>query len=148
MTVRTSPASDAAAVAALEAAVNARASASSTSTTETTETSTSANVDGEAAAVLGLPDRCSMLEVVNVLASFRENHERLKLYRVSLSVIRFLSILNFVYTVLGVTFLMLALCTEWTPEFNDYQRNQFFRIGEIYIITSNKIKFCLQHSFK
>ncbi len=75
-------------------------------------------------------DRQSFFEMIHVLASFRQNHERLKLFRVSLSVIRFLSILNFVYTVLGVTFLVLALCTDWTPEFSGYQRTQFFRIGE------------------
>ena len=76
------------------------------------------------------PNSYNVLDVLHVLTDFRQNHERLKLYRVSLSVIRFLSVLNFVYTVLGVTFLLLALCTEWTPEFDDKQRAQFFKIGE------------------
>lgn len=79
--------------------------------------------------VLDESDRYTVTEVIYVLTSFRQNHERLKLYRVSLSVIRFLSILNFVYTILGITFLMLALCSDWTPEFGDHQRAQFFRIG-------------------
>ena len=74
--------------------------------------------------------RYSVTEVFYVLTAFRQNHERFKLYRVSLSVIRFLSILNFIYTILGVTFLMLALCSDWTPEFEDHQRAQFFRIGK------------------
>ena len=77
----------------------------------------------------------NVLDVLHVLTDFRQNHERLKLYRVSLSVIRFLSVLNFVYTVLGVTFLLLALCTEWTPEFDDRQRAQFFKIGEALSLT-------------
>jgi len=67
--------------------------------------------------------------VINVLSSYTTNHERLKVLRVSLSVIRFLSILNFVYTILGGTFLLLALCKEWTPQVNDMQRQQFFKIG-------------------
>ena len=75
--------------------------------------------------------RFTIVEVIDVLTSFRRDHARLKHYRVSLSVIRFLSILNFVYTILGVTFLVLALCSDWTPEFNDAQRSQFYKIGTI-----------------
>ncbi|TRY67079.1 hypothetical protein TCAL_05965 [Tigriopus californicus] len=71
----------------------------------------------------------TITEVITVLTSFRQNHERLKLYRVSLSVIRFLSILNFVYTLLGVTLLMLAMSSDLSQDFTDAQRDQFFRIG-------------------
>ena len=76
------------------------------------------------------PSSTTVFEVINVLSSYTQNHERLKVLRVSLSVIRFLSILNFVYTILGLTFLLLALCRDWTPQFDEYQRNEFFRIGK------------------
>lgn len=74
-------------------------------------------------------DQYTIIEVISVLTSFRQNHERLKLYRVSLSVIRFLSILNFVYTLLGVTLLMLAMSSDLSQDFSNAQRDQFFRIG-------------------
>jgi hypothetical protein len=71
----------------------------------------------------------AMFEVVHVLTSFHRNHERMKMLRVSLSVIRFLSILNLVYTLLGITLLVMALCTNLAPEFDDNQRTQFYKIG-------------------
>lgn len=71
----------------------------------------------------------SMLEVVSVLTSFHRNHHRNKMLRVSISVIRFLSVLNLVYTLLGITLLVMALCTNLAPEFNEHQRNQFYKIG-------------------
>ena len=43
---------------------------------------------------------------------------------------RFLSVLNLVYTLLGITLLVMALCTNLAPEFNEHQRNQFYKIGE------------------
>jgi len=70
-----------------------------------------------------------MFEVVSVLTSFHRNHARIKMLRVSISVIRFLSILNLVYTLLGITLLVMALCTNLAPEFNYEQRNQFYKIG-------------------
>ena len=39
-----------------------------------------------------------MLEVVSVLTSFHRNHARIKMLRVSISVIRFLSLLNRVFS--------------------------------------------------
>lgn len=76
------------------------------------------------------PSRLPVLEVLGVIATFRQNVERFKLYRASLSVIRFLLVLNLTYTVLGVAFLIMAFAKDLTPEFSNDQRSQFGRIGK------------------
>jgi hypothetical protein len=70
-----------------------------------------------------------MWEVLGVVTSFRQNVERLKLYRASVSVIRFLSVLNLTYTLVGAAFLILAFCPQWTTDFTDQQRFQFMKLG-------------------
>jgi hypothetical protein len=74
--------------------------------------------------------RLSMWEVLGVVTSFRQNVERLKLYRASVSVVRFLSILNLTYTMVGAAFLVLAFCPQWTTDFSDQQRFQFMKLGK------------------
>ena len=76
--------------------------------------------------------RLSMWEVLGVVTSFRQNVERLKLYRASVSVVRFLSILNLTYTLVGAAFLILAFCPQWTTDFNDQQRFQFMKLGNFF----------------
>ncbi len=85
--------------------------------------------------------RLSMWEVLGVVTSFRQNVERLKLYRASVSVVRFLSILNLTYTLVGAAFLILAFCPQWTTDFSDQQRFQFMKLGNYSFILKTKISY-------
>lgn len=74
----------------------------------------------------------AFIEVLGMLAEFRHNHERLKLYRVSMSVIRFLSVLNVFYTILGlgaITIGSFGLTDAWISDISDRQREQFYNVG-------------------
>ena len=76
--------------------------------------------------------RLSIWEVLGIVSTFRQNVERLKLYKATLSVIRFMSVLNFIYTVVGTAFLIIGLF----PKVHDAlditkgQSEQFLKLGE------------------
>ena len=53
--------------------------------------------------------RLSVWEVLGIVSTFRQNVERMKLYRATLSVVRFMAVLNFIYTVVGTAFLVIGL---------------------------------------
>jgi len=75
--------------------------------------------------------RLSIWEVLGIVSTFRQNVERLKLYKATLSVIRFMSVLNFIYTVVGTAFLIIGLF----PKVHDAlditkgQSEQFLKLG-------------------
>lgn len=86
-----------------------------------------AAVPGAAAAPTG---RMPINEVLSIVLSFRNGVERYKMYRASLGLLRFLFILNLSYTVLGFTFLFLAMCDyDFAPKFTEFQRAQFWKLG-------------------
>merc|ERR1711976_1034870 len=53
--------------------------------------------------------RLSVWEVLGIVSTFRQNVERMKLYRATLSVVRFMAVLNFIYTVVGTAFFVIGL---------------------------------------
>jgi hypothetical protein len=65
--------------------------------------------------------------------------ERLKLYRATLSVIRFMAVLNFIYTVLGTAFLVIGLFPNVSDalDVNYGQSTQFLRLGKCTFKTIN-----------
>ena len=58
--------------------------------------------------------------------------ERLKLYRATLSVVRFMAVLNFIYTVVGSAFLIIGLSPSVyeAMEINNKQSAQFLKLGK------------------
>merc|ERR1711997_858554 len=98
-------------------------------TTTTTTTTTSAgrrvNISGQDTG------RLSIWEVLGIVSTFRQNVERLKLYKATLSVIRFMAVLNFIYTVVGSAFLIIGLYEKVHDalDINQRQAQQFLRLG-------------------
>ena len=76
--------------------------------------------------------RLSVWEVLGIVSTFRQNVERMKLYRATLSVIRFMAVLNFIYTVVGSAFLIIGLSPKVyeAMEIGEPQSAQFLRFGE------------------
>merc|ERR1711997_632190 len=74
-----------------------------TTTTTTTSTGRRVNISGQDTG------RLSVWEVLGIVSTFRQNVERMKLYRATLSVVRFMAVLNFIYTVVGTAFLVIGL---------------------------------------
>ena len=78
--------------------------------------------------------RLSIWEVLGIVSTFRQNVERLKLYRATLSVVRFMAVLNFIYTVVGSAFLIIGLSPKVyeAMEINNNQSAQFLRLGKFF----------------
>lgn len=75
--------------------------------------------------------RLSIWEVLGIVSTFRQNVERLKLYRATLSVIRFMAVLNFIYTVVGTAFLIIGLfdSVHEAMGIDSRQSGQFLKLG-------------------
>lgn len=71
----------------------------------------------------------SAWEVLGAVSTFKHNVERMRWYKSSISTIKFLSILNITYTVVGVVFLFLSMFPTTDMNFNYYQKQHFFRLG-------------------
>ena len=69
----------------------------------------------------------SALELLGAVSQFRHNVERYRWYIHSISTIKFLCVLNVTYTLVGLTFLLLA---HFPPTDLVIQQVLFFRIGE------------------
>ena len=80
----------------------------------------------------GYQGRLSIWEVLGIVSTFRQNVERLKLYKATLSVIRFMAVLNFIYTVVGSAFLIIGLYEKVHDalDINQRQAQQFLRLGK------------------
>ena len=76
--------------------------------------------------------RLSIWEVLGIVSTFRQNVERLKLYKATLSVIRFMAVLNFIYTVVGTAFLIIGLIphVHRALGINEIQSQQFLKLGK------------------
>ena len=90
----------------------------------------------------------SAWEVLGAVSTFRHNLDRLRWYKSSISTIKFLSILNITYTVVGIVFLMLSIMPAFDMKFTELQRDNFFILGNVKIIVSKslelKTRFCKQ----
>ena len=77
--------------------------------------------------------RLSIWEVLGIVSTFRQNVERLKLYRATLSVVRFMAVLNFIYTVVGSAFLIIGLSPSVyeAMDINNSQSAQFLKLGKM-----------------
>jgi len=103
-----------------------------TSRFTSTSTSTTANSTNRRINISGQESgRLSIWEVLGIVSTFRQNVERLKLYRATLSVVRFMAVLNFIYTVVGSAFLIIGLSPKVyeAMEINNNQSAQFLRLG-------------------
>ena len=76
--------------------------------------------------------RLSIWEVLGIVSTFRQNVERLKLYKATLSVIRFMAVLNFIYTVVGTAFLIIGLFenVHEAMGITPGQSGQFLKLGK------------------
>ena len=72
----------------------------------------------------------SAWEILGAVSAFKYNVDRMRFYRSSISTIKFLSILNITYTVVGVVFLFLSMFPTTDMNFTYYQKQHFFRLGE------------------
>ena len=82
------------------------------------------------------PLSLSAWEVLGAVSAFKYNVDRMRFYKSSISTIKFLSILNITYTVVGVVFLFLSMFPTTDMNFNHYQKQHFFRLGKLH---SNQI---------
>jgi len=71
----------------------------------------------------------SAWEILGAVSAFKYNVDRMRFYRSSISTIKFLSILNITYTVVGVVFLFLSMFPTTDMNFTYYQKQHFFRLG-------------------
>ena len=76
------------------------------------------------------PMGLSAWEILGAVSAFKYNVDRMRFYRSSISTIKFLSILNITYTVVGVVFLFLSMFPTTDMNFTYYQKQHFFRLGE------------------
>ena len=76
----------------------------------------------------------SAWEVLGAVSAFKYNVDRMRFYKSAISTIKFLSILNITYTVVGVVFLFLSMFPTTDMNFNYYQKQHFFRLGKYGII--------------
>ena len=85
--------------------------------------------------VLSQGQRLSIWEVLGIVSTFRQNVERLKLYKATLSVIRFMAVLNFIYTVVGTAFLIIGLFdnVHEAMGITRGQSGQFLKLGKFII---------------
>jgi hypothetical protein len=89
--------------------------------------------------------RLSIWEVLGIVSTFRQNVERLKLYRATLSVVRFMAVLNFIYTVVGSAFLIIGLSPSVyeAMDINNSQSAQFLKLGKILSFFRRDNQSCL-----
>ena len=82
----------------------------------------------------GYQGRLSIWEILGIVSTFRLNVERLKLYKATLSVVRFMAVLNFIYTVVGSAFLIIGLSPKvyGALEITPGQSAQFRRLGKLF----------------
>lgn len=75
--------------------------------------------------------RLSVWEVLGIVTTFRQNVERLKLYKATLTVIRFFAVLNFIYSVVGVAFVIIGFTPKVYEalEIQPNQSTQFLKLG-------------------
>ena len=85
------------------------------------------------------PRNLSAWEVLGVVSTFKYNVDRMRFYKSSISTIKFLSILNITYTVVGVVFLFLSMFPTTDMNFNYYQKQHFFRLGKQDIATKSHL---------
>ena len=89
--------------------------------------------------------RLSIWEVLGIVSTFRQNVERLKLYKATLSVIRFMAVLNFIYTVVGTAFLIIGLIphVHRALGINETQSQQFLKLGKFLLknVQSHRLIF-------
>ena len=80
--------------------------------------------------------RLSIWEVLGIVSTFRQNVERLKLYKATLSVIRFMAVLNFIYTVVGTAFLIIGLFenVHEAMGITRGQSGQFLKLGKFNLV--------------
>lgn len=80
----------------------------------------------------GYSGRLSIWEVLGIVSTFRQNVERMKLYKATLSVVRFMAVLNFIYTVVGCAFLIIGLTPQvyQAMEIKPNQSAQFLKLGK------------------
>lgn len=71
----------------------------------------------------------SAWEILGAVSAFKYNVDRMRFYKSSISTIKFLSILNITYTVVGVVFLFLSMFPTADMNFTVYQKEHFFRLG-------------------
>ena len=78
--------------------------------------------------------RLSIWEVLGIVSTFRQNVERLKLYKATLSVVRFMAVLNFIYTVVGTAFLVIGLFPKiyQALDISAHASPQFLKLGKIF----------------
>ncbi len=72
----------------------------------------------------------SAWEILGAVSAFKYNVDRMRFYKSSISTIKFLSILNITYTVVGVVFLFLSMFPTTDMNFTYYQKQHFFRLGK------------------
>ena len=72
----------------------------------------------------------SAWEILGAVSAFKYNVDRMRFYKSSISTIKFLSILNITYTVVGVVFLFLSMFPTADMNFTVYQKEHFFRLGK------------------
>jgi len=75
------------------------------------------------------PIGLSAWEILGAVSAFKYNVDRMRFYKSSISTIKFLSILNITYTVVGVVFLFLSMFPTADMNFTVYQKAHFFRLG-------------------
>ena len=94
--------------------------------------------------------RLSIWEVLGIVSTFRQNVERLKLYRATLSVVRFMAVLNFIYTVVGSAFLIIGLSPSVyeAMDINNSQSAQFLKLGKIFIFFRRDIIYLASRASK
>ena len=76
------------------------------------------------------PIGLSAWEILGAVSAFKYNVDRMRFYKSSISTIKFLSILNITYTVVGVVFLFLSMFPTSDMNFTVHQKEHFFRLGK------------------
>ena len=92
------------------------------------------------------PMGISAWEILGAVSAFKYNVDRMRFYRSSISTIKFLSILNITYTVVGVVFLFLSMFPTTDMNFTYYQKQHFFRLGKKLSVVFLQTKLNLNYS--
>ena len=96
------------------------------------------------------PLSLSAWEVLGAVSAFKYNVDRMRFYKSSISTIKFLSILNITYTVVGVVFLFLSMFPTTDMNFNHYQKQHFFRLGKPHsnqMIANHQHFYCFKYMY-
>ena len=76
----------------------------------------------------------SVMEFLGAVSHFQHNVQRYRWYMLSISTIKFLSILNITYTLVGLVFVILAFFPPANPVVH---KVLFYKIGKLYILCSS-----------